>query len=1362
MTIYMKKFFLSAISAALVFVMAMTTALAEFPDIKYSGSESVDVSWDNMSSIGTLTPGAVSFTVGFNSKSGGASDYNVSCVLDGKTVVSETVNIPPATSEKKSFGFTVSAGIHDVTLSVLKKGAALYDKSEKIYVIKNYERQFMDDTSGRGIGVHYGRTPYKENITFTNDLIELAGLRVVRDGREWEYIETTKGVYDFSYADKFTKDLQKRGMKTYWNVSYGNGKLYLPERGMNPNAGWGTITRHGHPQTQESIQAYSDFTEVVAKYFKDNNYGVAAVETWNEPNGTNPNGTEMAQIFTDYIRPIKIKMLRDGYDDVDIASFTPHNNYQSAFLNGCMQLSFYPHFDRYAAHEYQFKNGFESSNLYDSRIKKLDNFITEYGGWKRIDISETGFTTIDGSNAWSTSQSAAEEVSKLYTICEYNNLSNILLYDLMNDGKDATYSEDNFGAVTYDGKPKPHYLALTNFNNQTSGGIQIGEIETGLPSGTRAFLYYKDGAPVVIAWSNQLDGSEATWNLSGENVTVIDNYGNTIAQNADSVTFGRESVYIKGLSHKWITNAVHHDLVKLNSEWLERYSDLLSDSLKNEVTSEFENAEKAVSNEVTEQQALELFNKYFELGNKIIEAGKNGELEEMQVSTLIYRLYRAAEKLNKLYITLYSGEEIKTLSNRYDECRNKAYEMYYNNLSVKQYSDAILHFIRDYNKDLGIVLKESENPSKPGVLKGYDVMAEALCGWFDAFSEYETVTEIGLTIQTPYYDRRSFVNGNITTEVNLNNFTPNDFTGTICVFDDEGNKISESPRVSVRGNGGYAQTSVSLSTKRPTDDTGCTHYYLSYVDEDGNILYTLRTEYKVTDVFSVSVLPCTETIENLKSVKLKIKNLTSVEQNAHISLESDENFSFKSNNIDATLEGNEEKIVELPVVSIKDTKYHFYSFKYRVTDDSGTLVAENDTTLSFTNIVKTEKPISVEEFDGDISDWQDAYPIYINTPKNVDTNEAWANAECSARAFVKWDSEHLYILADIYDDKYLQPFTAGSMWQGDSIQLSLDPKNDKSTEYKDDDFELGFSYTPLGNEFYSWYAPTKLTMGVVDFFKIVRNDDLHFSRYMISLDKSIISNVDLTNGNKIGFNMAINDNDYLQREGFYEFTGGTAGSKNPSLYADFNFIDTENKERIDGKAVSIFPEKVESSIIQKENAFSDIYGHWAEATINQMAERGNISGMGDGTFAPDKTMTRAEFFAVLSKAAALSGKTASYADVSENDWFAKPVSDVADIIPAAMVGENNEIYPKKAISREEAIYLVSNVYAKKTTVKNVTADCRSYPDGAEVSDWAEGMINLALDKKLMSGSTDGNLYPKGTLTRAEACTIVYNLMLQLG
>ena len=1331
------------------------TVYAAMPAVKYTEGESVEFYWDNISKINTLTPGNISFCVKFDSLSKTSSEYIVKYNLGDNPQVAHSVTVPVGEKTEKHFSLYCDPGIYDFSVSVEKDGNVLYNSDEKIYVIKNYEHQFMDELSGRGVNIHVQLMPYARDLKFVADLIGLAGWKVVRGGIEYEYIEKEQNVYNFTNSDVAEELFLPYNLRTYFQSGYGNGWLYIPERGMDKSVGWSAHTRYGSPQTQESILKYGEIHNAIAEHY-ENNYNLEAIETWNEFNAVGRLPATNAQIFTDFIKSIKLNLIKNGNDQTDISTFTFHTNKKQAWYEKSMEMGFYPYFDRIAEHKYSHKGHFEESDMLGAYCIQTNDTLTKFGGWKIMDVSECGFTTPQGANSYATEESAAQEISKMYTIFEYNDFENIMVYDLMNDGQEATYTEHNFGQVKYDGSLKPQYLALTNYNNQTSGAVLIGEIKDNqFKNGTRAFLYYKDGKPVVITWANTADSSEQTWNLNGENVNVTDNFGKIIEENIRTVTYGKNPIYIKGLSDKWILNAVYNDLCKKNKDFIEKYADKLPMEVMTRATTLFANTENTLKNEISCEESLRLFREYMAFGEELITKAILADVEEVDISGALWLLYKSAEKLNNLYLT--KEKDIPEITgNIYEDAYSKS-RKYLDNMQIKMYSDAILRFARNYYGSAKTVYGLEDNPSKNGVVSAYFAMSNELCKWFDAFYEKESSTNLGLQIQTPYYDRKTNVNKEITTEVNLNNYSNEDFEGTICVYNELGEKVAETSSFKLKANGGYKQTFVTIKGEKPKDDTGITYYYFVYEDKNGNQLASLRNAYEVKDSIKASVLPCEDIVDDMKSIKLCVENLTDSVQNAHIKLESGEGFKFKSSNIDISLEANETKIIDMPLAYIDDVKYHFYSFEYTIIDDDGYTIAEQDSLISFTNILKADDDFDVENWDGDISAWEDAYPLYINLPINATERTSWENAECSARAFLKYNSDALYVLVDIYDEAFLQTFAGSSMWQGDSIQVSVDAANDKATSYQDDDYELGFSYTYVGKEFYSWKSPSTLKTGDVNFFKMIRDDNNNFTRYLIKLDKTVLTNVDL-GGKAIGLNIVINDNDYLSREGFYEFTKGTADTKNPSLYKNFRFIESGNGTLVDGLAEQLFPVSVNENVAPVK-ILKDIKGHWAEKNIFDMVQLGYIDGVGNNLFEPERNVTRAEFITMVSRSTGVdtdSGR--EFDDVADGEWFSEYVKRASGVIPEEMISDGVNLEPNKPITRQEAVYILTKACLVNNNINVLSEKYKDYIDADEVATWAVDMFNIALEKKIITGTPDKKLNPNSNLTRAEAATCVYNAL----
>lgn len=77
-----------------------------------------------------------------------------------------------------------------------------------------------------------------------------------------------------------------------------------------------------------------------------------------------------------------------------------------------------------------------------------------------------------------------------------------------------------------------------------------------------------------------------------------------------------------------------------------------------------------------------------------------------------------------------------------------------------------------------------------------------------------------------------------------------------------------------------------------------------------------------------------------------------------------------------------------------------------------------------------------------------------------------------------------------------------------------------------------------------------------------------------------------------------------------------------------------------------------------EHEFTDTVGHWAEEYIDRAANAGWIEGYEDGSFGPEKYITRAEAMTIINRmltryvdAEGLHADTKYWSDMNENDWY---------------------------------------------------------------------------------------------------------------
>ncbi len=105
----------------------------------------------------------------------------------------------------------------------------------------------------------------------------------------------------------------------------------------------------------------------------------------------------------------------------------------------------------------------------------------------------------------------------------------------------------------------------------------------------------------------------------------------------------------------------------------------------------------------------------------------------------------------------------------------------------------------------------------------------------------------------------------------------------------------------------------------------------------------------------------------------------------------------------------------------------------------------------------------------------------------------------------------------------------------------------------------------------------------------------------------------------------------------------------------------------------------------------DIKGHWAEQQIGAWLDKGLVNGYPDGTFKPNKSITRAEFITMVNAAFGFKEDTAAnFPDVKSTDWFA---GAIATAKTAGYVSgyADGTIRPESMITRQEAAVILDKI-----------------------------------------------------------------------
>ena len=178
--------------------------------------------------------------------------------------------------------------------------------------------------------------------------------------------------------------------------------------------------------------------------------------------------------------------------------------------------------------------------------------------------------------------------------------------------------------------------------------------------------------------------------------------------------------------------------------------------------------------------------------------------------------------------------------------------------------------------------------------------------------------------------------------------------------------------------------------------------------------------------------------------------------------------------------------------------------------------------------------------------------------------------------------------------------------------------------------------------------------------------------------------------------------------------------------------------------------------------FTDVTKNWAYPGIQYCVTHGIMGGMGDGTFAPTGTTTRAQIVQILYNlegTPAVSGTT-PFTDLTAN-WYKPAIlwayqnNVVAGTSPTTFA-------PDQPVTREQiAVILTQYMFHVLKMERTWTpADLSKFPDGAQVSSWAKEAMQDAVALGLINGTKapDGKVYldPQGSAARQQVATILMN------
>ena len=205
--------------------------------------------------------------------------------------------------------------------------------------------------------------------------------------------------------------------------------------------------------------------------------------------------------------------------------------------------------------------------------------------------------------------------------------------------------------------------------------------------------------------------------------------------------------------------------------------------------------------------------------------------------------------------------------------------------------------------------------------------------------------------------------------------------------------------------------------------------------------------------------------------------------------------------------------------------------------------------------------------------------------------------------------------------------------------------------------------------------------------------------------------------------------------------------------------------------------------VSGEKGLSDLEGHWAQKEVEAAVASGWVDGYPDGSFKPEKSITRAEFTKMLLDAIHLTPDSETVAWMKENaltdDIWGNPTEytpklyDMSGhwltsqgwldaalysgmVVPDDYNGKN--FRPEKAIARYEIALMTDRALGLVYPASQPVEGELPFTDKEEILDWMKGYVNESVKAGVLKGYPDGSFQPNKTSTRAEAVVMIQRML----
>jgi len=212
------------------------------------------------------------------------------------------------------------------------------------------------------------------------------------------------------------------------------------------------------------------------------------------------------------------------------------------------------------------------------------------------------------------------------------------------------------------------------------------------------------------------------------------------------------------------------------------------------------------------------------------------------------------------------------------------------------------------------------------------------------------------------------------------------------------------------------------------------------------------------------------------------------------------------------------------------------------------------------------------------------------------------------------------------------------------------------------------------------------------------------------------------------------------------------------IFNETNKIDRGGTKMLKKTAIIVVIMMMWVTVLGQSVSANDISGHSEEREMRYLIEQDIMRGYGDGTFKPGVKVTRAEFAAFVARALDLPAGKNTFPDVPKG-YKGNLDVEVGRVAATNIVQgyEDGTFQPDKQISRQE----MANIIHKALIYEGVEVETLaqlSFSDENKIGTWAKEAVQFNVTLGIIRGHNDNTFKPQDDTIRAHAAKVIFEML----